>query len=253
MPAPHIRSSIAVVALASFALSANTGAAENSARPPLVLLAINGNKTEVLVPKRDDGGFSDGDLQRAARAFSMHSLKRGPRLRKGAKVHPLAPRLLDLVYRAMRHFDAKVVKVVSGFRKDRAGSRHTQGRAVDMTIEGVANEDLAAYVRDFGFVGVGLYPRSGFVHLDVRDASYFWVDDSAPGAACQLKPVGEAEARRADAAARARGEKPDVFVPNNIDEDVAAAAVYAHRARERRQAAARAQQARAKVRAKKNR
>lgn len=215
----------------------NARAGQENARPPLVLLAINGNKTEVLVPKRDDGGFSPADLQRAAITFSMHSLRRGPALRKGAKVHPLAPRLLDLVYRAMRHFDAKQVKVVSGFRKDRAGSRHTQGRAVDMTIEGVSNEQLAAYVRDFGFVGVGLYPRSGFVHLDVRDASYFWVDDSAPGAACQLKPVGAADARLADQAARARGEKPDCFVPNNIDEDIAAAEVYAHRAHARQVAA----------------
>ena len=31
-----------------------------------------------------------------------------------------------------------------------------------------------------GFVGVGVYPVSGFVHLDVRERSYFWVDTSGP-------------------------------------------------------------------------
>jgi hypothetical protein len=230
MPAVHIRvsvSDIAAVALAWFALSANPGSAQQS-RPSLVLLPINGHGTVVLVPQRDDGGFSDVDLQRAAVAFSQQS---------PGKVHPLAPRLLDLVYRSVRHFDAHVVRVVSGFRRDRAGSRHTQGRAVDMTIEGVANDRLAAYVRDFGFVGVGVYPKSGFVHLDVRDASYFWTDDSAPGAACHLIPGREAQARKADAAARARGETPDVYVPNNRAEDAAAAKVYASRARQRQAAA----------------
>jgi hypothetical protein len=107
-----------------------------------------------------------------------------------------------------------------------------------MTIDGVTNDRLAAYVRKLGFVGVGFYPNSGFVHLDVRDASYFWIDDSAPGAPNRLVPVLEAEARSADESARARGEAPDVYVPNNVAEDVAAAKVYARQAR-LRQAAAR--------------
>jgi Bacterial protein of unknown function (DUF882) len=190
-----------------------------------VLLPVNGGDMVVLVPQREDGGFNDADLQRAAVAFSQQS---------PGKVHSLAPRLLDLVYRSMRHFDASVVRVVSGYRRDRAGSRHTQGRAVDMMIEGVANDRLAAYARELGFVGVGFYPESGFVHLDVRDASYFWVDDSAPGEPNRLVPVLEAEACSADESARARGEAPDVYVPNNRAEDAAAAKVYARHARLRR-------------------
>jgi Bacterial protein of unknown function (DUF882) len=198
------------------------------ARPPLVLLPVNGGGTVELVPQRDDGGFSAEDLQRAAVAFSQQS---------PGKVHPLAPRLLDLVYRSVRHFDGGVVHVVSGYRRDRAGSRHTQGRAVDMRIDGVALSRLVAYLREFGFVGVGLYPKSGFVHLDVRDASYFWIDDSAPGEPCRLRCVLEDEARKADLAARARGETPDIFVPNSSADDAAAAKVYARRARDRRAAA----------------
>jgi uncharacterized protein YcbK (DUF882 family) len=267
-PKPHIRRTIAAFALAGFAFFASMGSGQDQrarrdrarkpstqaatatsateptpavappsvdkevpiARPPLVLLAVNGGETVVLEPQRDDGGFSDEDLRRAAIAFSQQS---------PGKVHPLAPRLLDLVYRCMRHFDASVVRVVSGYRRDRAGSRHTQGRAVDMSIDGVRNDKLAAYVRDFGFVGVGFYPRSDFVHLDVREASYFWIDDSAPGAPSHLVQVHEAQARSADAAARARGETPDVFVPNNRAEDRAAAKVYARRARARKEAARR--------------
>lgn len=197
-------------------------------RPPLVLRPVNGGEPVELTPLRDDGGFSDEDLQRAAIAFSQQS---------PGKVHPLAPRLLDLVYRSVRHFDTRVVDVVSGYRRDRAGSRHTQGRAVDMRIDGVSPHRLAAYLRGLGFVGVGLYPRSGFVHLDVRDASYFWVDDTAPGEPSRIVAVREAEAREADRAARARGEGPDLFVPNNEKEDAAAARVYARRARARWSAA----------------
>ena len=32
-----------------------------------------------------------------------------------------------------------------------------------------------------GFVGVGIYPTSQFVHVDVRPRSYFWIDNSGPG------------------------------------------------------------------------
>lgn len=212
---------------------ANAGAP--AAEPPpagrqvLVLLPVNGGDTVVLVPQRDDGGFSREDLRRAAVAFSAQS---------PGKVHALAPRLLDLVYRSVQHFNGGAVHVVSGFRRDRAGSRHTQGRAVDMRIDGVNNKELAAYLHGLGFVGVGFYPQSDFVHLDVRDASWFWVDDSAPGAPSRLRQVNEEQARAADAEARARGEKPDVYVPDNRREDAAAAKVYAaRRAQQRREAA----------------
>jgi hypothetical protein len=269
-PNPHIRRSIAAFALAGLATFASIGAGQEDqeerrarltrarshtskpaseplpfavalapaalhhavpiTRPPLVLLPVNGGGTVVLTAKRDDGGFSAEDLRRAAIAFSQQS---------PGKVHPLAPRLLDLVYRTMRHFDASLVRVVSGYRRDRAGSRHTQGRAVDMAIDGVSNDKVAAYLRGLGFVGVGHYPQSGFVHLDVREASYFWIDDSPPGAPSRLVPVFELQARSADASARARGELPDLYVPNNRADDAAAAKVYARRARQRREAARR--------------
>ena len=99
---------------------------------------------------------------------------------------------------------------------------------------------LVAYLRELGFVGVGFYPESSFVHLDVRDASYFWIDDSAPGEPTRLRSVLEDKARDADLAARARGEEPDLFVPNSSADDAAAAKVYARRARAR-WAAARAE------------
>lgn len=205
-------------------------------RIPLVLSRVNGGEPVTLVPSRDDGGFSDEDLQRASRAFCPPEAKR---------VHAIAPRLLDLVYRTMLHFQAPLVHVVSGYRPDRAGSRHTQGRAIDMVIPGVTNEQLAEHVRTLGFVGVGIYPKSGFVHLDVRDRSFFWVDMSLPGERSRMSAHLGTQAQENDVAARARGEAPDVYVPNNEREDRAAARSYARRAKLRRLRAQRQLDARA--------
>ena len=34
-------------------------------------------------------------------------------------------------------------------------------------VPGVKDEEVAKYARQTGFVGVGIYPTSGFVHVDV--------------------------------------------------------------------------------------
>jgi hypothetical protein len=198
---------------------------EVTGRVPLVLSQVNGGLIVTLVPQSEDGGFTEEDQQRAAKAFA-------PRDMEG--IHPIAPRLLDLMYRAMRHFQVPMVHVVSGYRKDRAGSRHTQGRAVDMVLPGVSNDALAEYVRSFGYCGVGIYTKSGFVHLDVRDKSYFWVDHSLPGERSRSTPILAEEAIETDRNAAARGVVPDSFVPNNTKEDRAAARAYARRAKLRR-------------------
>jgi hypothetical protein len=196
-----------------------------SGRIPLVISPVNGGDQVSLMPQRDDGGFSDADLEHAARAFAPKEARR---------THPIAPHLLDLVYRTMRHFNAPLVHLVSGYRPDRAGSRHTQGRAIDMVIPGVTNEALADYARQLGFCGVGIYPKSGFVHLDVRESSFFWLDQSLPDERSRSEPMMPHEAEAADRAARARGEAPDTFVRGNDREDRAAARAYVKRAQKRR-------------------
>ncbi len=65
---------------------------------------------------------------------------------------------------------------------------------------------MAKFARELGFVGVGIYPSSGFVHVDVRDRSYFWVDASAPGRRNRERGILRDLALKSDAAATARGE-----------------------------------------------
>jgi len=194
---------------------------------PLVLAPVNGRARVSALPASADGGFSRDAQLKLARVLTPW-----PRRRP----HPIAPHLLDVVYRAMRHFKAPLVHVVSGYRADRPGSRHTQGRAMDIVLPGVSNEQLAEWARGLGFTGVGVYPKSGFVHIDVRAASFFWTDNSLPDEQCEAKPVMVEEAKLADQRARDRGDKPDLFVPNNQKEDRAAARAYRQRAAQRKAA-----------------
>jgi hypothetical protein len=58
-----------------------------------------------------------------------------------------------------------------------------KGLACDFRVVGIANTQLRDYLRrTYQKVGVGYYPNSSFVHLDVRkDRSAFWIDYSGPG------------------------------------------------------------------------
>lgn len=170
-------------------------------RPPLVLRPIAQGEPVTLTPDRDDGGFGDDDLALARTAL---------RDRRTGEDHAVDPGLLDRVYRAARHFHAPWAWVVSGYRANAGTSRHATGRAMDVVLPGVHDTALATHVRAEGFSGVGTYPLSGFVHVDVRNRSYFWNDSSPPGAPNRTRPVRERDAQRADAAARRRGVAPPI-------------------------------------------
>jgi uncharacterized protein YcbK (DUF882 family) len=160
---------------------------------------INTKERIELSPLRDDGGFAAEDMVRASHAL------RDPRTDDECAI---APRLLDLTYQVEQHFHAKAVRVLSAFRKARGRSKHGKGRAVDFVVPGVRDEEVARFARTIGFVGVGLYPRSGFVHLDTRSRSYFWVDGSGPGQRSRMFQVFAKVAAASDANATQRGETP---------------------------------------------
>jgi uncharacterized protein YcbK (DUF882 family) len=94
------------------------------------------------------------------------------------------PRLFAILYYVAQHFD-RPIEVVSAYRvtqRTRSSSNHAKGRAIDFVVEKVPRQRLMAYLeRSFSQIGVGWYPRSTFVHVDVRDSTYYWVDRSRPG------------------------------------------------------------------------
>ena len=98
-------------------------------------------------------------------------------------LHEIDPRLIKLVVRVSDTFGGRPVRVVSGYREHSffEESKHKVGRAFDFSIPGIPNAALRDYLRTLPNVGVGYYPNSTHVHLDVREASAYWVDEAGPG------------------------------------------------------------------------
>lgn len=99
---------------------------------------------------------------------------------------PLSDRLVQLAVKAAHHFAVQSLVVVSAYRKPRrraAPDHHAKGEALDFRLPGIDYRRLASYLRDLPRVGVGVYtdPRTHYVHLDVRDRSFHWLDASPPG------------------------------------------------------------------------
>jgi uncharacterized protein YcbK (DUF882 family) len=94
---------------------------------------------------------------------------------------PIDPSLLDLLHRLAAAVEAEnPVRILSGYRSPEtnrllrreglspaSNSQHLYGKAADICIQGVRLRDLrrAALEQEAG--GVGLYPRDGFLHVDV--------------------------------------------------------------------------------------
>jgi uncharacterized protein YcbK (DUF882 family) len=92
----------------------------------------------------------------------------------------MEPRLIGLLLAAATRFHSDVVDVVSGFRHPKYNlilrkkghqvardSQHTHGNAIDFFVPQVPVQTLQAWARAQSAGGVGLYPESGFVHMDI--------------------------------------------------------------------------------------
>ncbi len=135
----------------------------------------------------------DGSVPPSARDGFERSLASW-RTGKTERIHG---RLIRMVTRVSDHFGGRPIEIVSGFRPPRKEqytlrSKHNIGRAVDFRIRGVPNSVIRDFCRTLPNVGVGYYPNSTFVHLDIRECSAYWVDFSGPGEAPRYaKPSGK--------------------------------------------------------------
>jgi LysM repeat protein len=98
--------------------------------------------------------------------------------------------LIRLLAQVSDQFGGRPVRIVSGYRETSYvhDSKHKVGRALDFSVPGVPNEAVRDYCRTLGSVGVGYYPNSTFVHLDVRPYPAYWVDYAGPGEPPRLSP-----------------------------------------------------------------
>jgi LysM repeat protein len=108
----------------------------------------------------------------------------------GGRHPPLPERLIRILVKVSDTFGGRSIRVVSGYRTASyyEDSRHKLSSAVDFSVIGVPNAVVCEYLRGIEAVGVGYYPNSSFVHLDVRSHSAYWVDYSGPGEPPRLSP-----------------------------------------------------------------
>ncbi|MEP6652853.1 MAG: DUF882 domain-containing protein [Myxococcales bacterium] len=99
-------------------------------------------------------------------------------LHTGAET-PIDPRLVDLLYRIAQRTKQKIL-LVSGFRAPMFSlatlSYHTRGMAADIRIPGMTALMARDLAESMGVHGLGYYPVSGFIHVDVRDDRTRWID-----------------------------------------------------------------------------
>jgi uncharacterized protein YcbK (DUF882 family) len=176
----------------------------------VTLFSVNHKETFSLRLRDAQGKPIKGNQKRFDRFLRCHHTE--------AK-HAMNPRLMRLLYQTGRHWPGRRLEIVSGYRAPSVAknphSPHMKGLACDFRVDGVKTGDLRDYLRKtFEKVGVGYYPNSTFVHLDVRkDRSAFWIDYSGPGerAVYSENPNSDLKSGRADS-----------YHPTKIDESWAA-------------------------------
>jgi uncharacterized protein YcbK (DUF882 family) len=180
--------------------------------PAVELVHVNRHESMQLRMRDSNGKPVRGQQRRFDRFLRCHYTN---------VQHAMNPRLISLIYRTGRHWPGHRVEVVSGYRHPKVSknprSPHMKGLACDFRVVGISNQELRDYLRrNFDKVGVGYYPNSSFVHLDIRrDHSAFWIDYSGPGerAIYSAAPGDDLKSGRADR-----------FRPSKIDSSWAEAA-----------------------------
>jgi uncharacterized protein YcbK (DUF882 family) len=100
---------------------------------------------------------------------------------RNGEEYPIDPRLFDALHQINDRLGAsRPFQVISGYRSPRTNamlnarssgvakhSQHTLGKAIDVRIQGVELRNLRSAALDVSAGGVGYYPVSNFVHVDV--------------------------------------------------------------------------------------
>ena len=94
------------------------------------------------------------------------------------------PRLIWALAQVAQAFPRRTLYIMSGYRQNGHTGFHGKGKAIDLFVYGVSNEQLFGLCRSLHDGGCGYYPNNKFVHIDVRPYGtdrVLWVDDSRPG------------------------------------------------------------------------
>lgn len=108
--------------------------------------------------------------------------------RRNNKEHPIVAKLFDLLHHLQATLESQDhFQVICGYRSKETNkilrkksrgvaknSLHMQGKAVDIRLEHVPLKDLCNAARSLKAGGVGYYPKSNFIHVDIRSKPAFW-------------------------------------------------------------------------------
>ena len=100
---------------------------------------------------------------------------------RNGEVHAIEPKLLDLLTALSATLRASsAYGVISGYRSPQtnamlheqsgqvaSGSLHMLGQAIDIRVPGVSSADVRTAALGLAIGGVGYYPTSDFVHVDI--------------------------------------------------------------------------------------
>lgn len=184
--------------------------------PAIELEHVSTHQTLLLRPVAN-GGFGRKQMQAVSSFLRCHHTGRR---------HAMSERLVNILYQVARHYHNAKLHIVAGYRapkiarqKGNPKSPHKQGVACDFQVDGVPIETVRDFLRNtYAHIGVGYYPNSGFVHLDVgRKKNAFWVDYSGPGEKARYAPLLRKEQKRMARADQARETSKAAPMPEKTE------------------------------------
>jgi uncharacterized protein YcbK (DUF882 family) len=170
--------------LARRSLLLGAGAAAASLAAPAVLKAqaLRGVKRAMLHNLHTGDTFDEvywveGEYVPGALAEAMRVMRDW----RNGEEHPMDPRLFDTLHAISTRLETdQPFQLISGYRSPRTNallharssgvaehSQHVLGKASDVRVQGVDLRHLRLAALDVGAGGVGYYPVSNFVHVDV--------------------------------------------------------------------------------------
>ncbi len=166
------------LAAAAAAVARPCVAAVQAPAPRAIKLHNTHTGESLLTPYWEDGAYLPEGLANIAHVLRDH---------RTDTVHPIEPALLDLLHTLHGNFGVKAgFEVISGYRSPQSNARlaaasdgvathslHMDGKAIDIRLPGVELKTLHRAARSLSIGGVGFYPTSDFVHVDVGRVRYW--------------------------------------------------------------------------------
>ncbi len=101
--------------------------------------------------------------------------------RRNGEIAAIDTDLIESIYKLQNKLNSsKPIEIISGYRsvasntemaKHNDGvamnSYHTKGKAVDLALKGISTKEIHELATQIHVGGIGYYPESGFVHIDV--------------------------------------------------------------------------------------